>query len=125
MGLHSGGFQRVVDATKAHAGFVHVTGDPFGHLREMRGPIPGRRDAARRSRRTTGRLALTATARRTVRCVGSARLSPRLARTRLPHGGQQVFLPAALGRQAQAICYTTKEHRASVEAFLKKSENKN
>lgn len=28
----------------------------------------------------------------------------------------------ALGRQAQAICYTTKEHRASVEAFLEKSD---
>lgn len=27
----------------------------------------------------------------------------------------------ALGRQAQAVCYTTKEHRASVEAFLDKA----
>jgi hypothetical protein len=26
----------------------------------------------------------------------------------------------ALGRQAQAICYTTAEHRAAVNAFLKK-----
>lgn len=31
---------------------------------------------------------------------------------------EEVF---AQGRQAQAICYTTKEHRASVEAFLNKS----
>lgn len=30
----------------------------------------------------------------------------------------------ALGRQAQAICYTTKEHRASVEAFLDKADRK-
>jgi len=30
----------------------------------------------------------------------------------------QVF---ALGSQAQAICYTTSEHRASVESFLNKS----
>ena len=27
----------------------------------------------------------------------------------------------ALGREAQAICYTSAEHRASVEAFLNKS----
>lgn len=33
---------------------------------------------------------------------------------------EEVF---ALGRQAQAICYTTKEHRASVEAFLEKADN--
>lgn len=32
---------------------------------------------------------------------------------------EEVF---ALGRQAQAICYTTKEHRASVEAFLEKAD---
>ena len=31
---------------------------------------------------------------------------------------EQVF---ALGREAQAICYTTEEHRASVEAFLNKT----
>jgi enoyl-CoA hydratase/carnithine racemase len=31
---------------------------------------------------------------------------------------EQVF---ALGREAQAICYTTGEHRASVEAFLNKT----
>ena len=31
---------------------------------------------------------------------------------------EQVF---ALGRQAQAICYTTSEHRESVAAFLDKS----
>jgi enoyl-CoA hydratase/carnithine racemase len=31
---------------------------------------------------------------------------------------EEVF---ALGREAQAICYTTEEHRASVEAFLDKS----
>lgn len=30
----------------------------------------------------------------------------------------------ALGRQAQAICYSTKEHRASVEAFLQKADAK-
>lgn len=30
----------------------------------------------------------------------------------------------ALGRQAQAICYTTTDHRASVEAFLVKMGNK-
>ena len=30
---------------------------------------------------------------------------------------EQIF---ALGREAQAICYTTSEHRASVEAFLEK-----
>lgn len=30
----------------------------------------------------------------------------------------------ALGRQAQAICYSTKEHRASVEAFLQKTDSK-
>ncbi|MDD7973115.1 enoyl-CoA hydratase/isomerase family protein [Roseinatronobacter alkalisoli] len=30
----------------------------------------------------------------------------------------------ALGRQAQAICYSTKEHRASVEAFLHKADTK-
>jgi len=35
---------------------------------------------------------------------------------------EEVF---ALGRQAQAVCYTTKEHRASVEAFLEKADNKN
>lgn len=29
----------------------------------------------------------------------------------------------ALGRQAQAMCYTTKDHRASVEAFLQKSDS--
>lgn len=34
---------------------------------------------------------------------------------------EEVF---ALGRQAQAICYTTKEHRASVEAFLANVNNK-
>ncbi|MGP9788797.1 enoyl-CoA hydratase/isomerase family protein [Roseinatronobacter sp. NSM] len=28
----------------------------------------------------------------------------------------------ALGRQAQAICYSTKEHRASVESFLRKTD---
>ncbi len=33
------------------------------------------------------------------------------------HGAEQVF---ALGSQAQAICYTTSEHRASVAAFLDK-----
>lgn len=33
---------------------------------------------------------------------------------------EQVF---ALGRQAQAVCYTIKEHRASVEAFLGKADN--
>ena len=32
---------------------------------------------------------------------------------------EQVF---ALGREAQAICYSTHEHRASVEAFLEKSK---
>jgi len=32
---------------------------------------------------------------------------------------EQVF---ALGREAQAICYTTAEHRSSVEAFLNKSK---
>jgi len=32
---------------------------------------------------------------------------------------EQVF---ALGREAQAICYSTTEHRASVEAFLQKSQ---
>jgi enoyl-CoA hydratase/carnithine racemase len=32
---------------------------------------------------------------------------------------EQVF---ALGREAQAVCYTTSEHRASVEAFLKKTD---
>jgi enoyl-CoA hydratase/carnithine racemase len=31
---------------------------------------------------------------------------------------EQIF---ALGREAQAICYTTEEHRASVEAFLNKT----
>ena len=31
----------------------------------------------------------------------------------------------AMGRQAQAVCYTTQEHRASVEAFLAKSDSKN
>ncbi len=31
---------------------------------------------------------------------------------------EEVF---ALGREAQAICYTTEEHRASVEAFLEKT----
>ncbi|MGO4917321.1 enoyl-CoA hydratase/isomerase family protein [Pseudogemmobacter sp. W21_MBD1_M6] len=30
----------------------------------------------------------------------------------------------AMGRQAQAVCYTTKEHRASVEAFLNKTDSK-
>jgi enoyl-CoA hydratase/carnithine racemase len=30
----------------------------------------------------------------------------------------------ALGRQAQAICYSTKEHRASIETFLEKAESK-
>lgn len=30
----------------------------------------------------------------------------------------------ALGRQAQAICYSSKEHRASVEAFLQKLDSK-
>ena len=34
---------------------------------------------------------------------------------------EEVF---ALGRQAQAMCYTTKEHRASVEAFLEKADGK-
>jgi 2-(1,2-epoxy-1,2-dihydrophenyl)acetyl-CoA isomerase len=34
---------------------------------------------------------------------------------------EEVF---AQGRQAQAICYTTKEHRASVEAFLNKNSDK-
>ncbi|MFD2183314.1 enoyl-CoA hydratase/isomerase family protein [Rhodoplanes azumiensis] len=34
---------------------------------------------------------------------------------------EQVF---ALGRQAQAICYTTTAHRESVEAFLSKAERK-
>jgi enoyl-CoA hydratase/carnithine racemase len=34
---------------------------------------------------------------------------------------EEVF---ALGRQAQAICYSTKEHRASVEAFLDKTDPK-
>ena len=34
---------------------------------------------------------------------------------------EEVF---AQGRQAQAICYTTKEHRAAVEAFLNKSDAK-
>ena len=34
---------------------------------------------------------------------------------------EEVF---ALGRQAQAVCYTTREHRASVEAFLQKTETK-
>lgn len=34
---------------------------------------------------------------------------------------EEVF---AQGRQAQAICYTTKEHRASVEDFLDKSASK-
>lgn len=34
---------------------------------------------------------------------------------------EEVF---ALGRQAQAVCYTTKEHRASVEAFLTKADSK-
>lgn len=29
-----------------------------------------------------------------------------------------------LGRQAQAICYSTKEHRASVGAFLQKADTK-
>jgi len=33
------------------------------------------------------------------------------------HGSEAVF---ALGSQAQAICYTTAEHRASVESFLAK-----
>jgi len=33
------------------------------------------------------------------------------------HSAEQVF---ALGSQAQAICYTTAEHRASVQAFLDK-----
>jgi enoyl-CoA hydratase/carnithine racemase len=33
------------------------------------------------------------------------------------HGAEQVF---ALGSQAQAICYTTAEHRDSVAAFLEK-----
>jgi 2-(1,2-epoxy-1,2-dihydrophenyl)acetyl-CoA isomerase len=28
----------------------------------------------------------------------------------------------ALGREAQAMCYTTEEHRASVEAFLNKAK---
>src|SRR5690606_790964 len=32
---------------------------------------------------------------------------------------EQVF---ALGGEAQAICYSTTEHRASVEAFLQKSQ---
>lgn len=32
---------------------------------------------------------------------------------------EQVF---ALGREAQAVCYTTEEHRQSVEAFLSKSK---
>ena len=31
---------------------------------------------------------------------------------------EQVF---ALGREAQAVCYTTQEHRDSVEAFLNKT----
>jgi enoyl-CoA hydratase/carnithine racemase len=31
---------------------------------------------------------------------------------------EEVF---ALGREAQAICYTSDEHRASVEAFLDKT----
>lgn len=34
---------------------------------------------------------------------------------------EEVF---AFGRQAQAVCYTTKEHRASVEAFLAKADAK-
>lgn len=34
---------------------------------------------------------------------------------------EEVF---ALGRQAQAVCYTTREHRASIEAFLDKSDRK-
>lgn len=34
---------------------------------------------------------------------------------------EEVF---ALGRQAQAICYTTGDHRASVEAFLDKADGK-
>jgi enoyl-CoA hydratase/carnithine racemase len=33
---------------------------------------------------------------------------------------EEVF---ALGRQAQAICYTTRDHRASVEAFVQKADN--
>jgi enoyl-CoA hydratase/carnithine racemase len=33
------------------------------------------------------------------------------------HGVEEVF---AQGSQAQAICYTTAEHRASVEAFMTK-----
>lgn len=33
---------------------------------------------------------------------------------------EQVF---ALGREAQAICYSTSEHRASVQAFLEKSQS--
>ena len=32
---------------------------------------------------------------------------------------EQIF---ALGREAQAVCYTTAEHRASVEAFLNKTD---
>ena len=32
---------------------------------------------------------------------------------------EQVF---ALGREAQAVCYTTAEHRASIEAFLNKTD---
>jgi len=36
-------------------------------------------------------------------------------------GDEEVF---ALGRQAQAICYTTDEHRDAVAAFLKKSDAK-
>jgi enoyl-CoA hydratase/carnithine racemase len=37
------------------------------------------------------------------------------------HGAEEVFQK---GSQAQAICYTTSEHRASVEAFLAKSARK-
>jgi 2-(1,2-epoxy-1,2-dihydrophenyl)acetyl-CoA isomerase len=36
----------------------------------------------------------------------------------LESSDEEVF---ALGRQAQAVCYTTKEHRASIEAFLQKT----
>jgi enoyl-CoA hydratase/carnithine racemase len=37
------------------------------------------------------------------------------------HAAEEVFQK---GSQAQAICYTTSEHRQSVEAFLAKSKEK-
>ena len=49
--------------------------------------------------------------------LGALALTKSILDQSFEHGAEEVF---ALGSQAQAICYTTAEHRASVEAFLTK-----